>query len=248
MDFPEVYGAPRRPLYLGFWRKNLDLRWEEIPGGGFSQTVTQNNNHSYTVTIKPIEDGADLSLSFSNMGESDIAGLFIGPCLATVGVPGLSDPECRRTFIWTIDGIKCLSETRRCLMPDSIGKRQVYMMYSTTFPEGAFEPRGWGVSPDRIRIPLAAKTAEDNSRCIGTIWDNAYATQFNWHSSHYCMHSHPYFGLVKPGETQSARGKIYITEGGTEKLVEKVKRDFPSFLYQDPVPPDPQWAPSEHYK
>jgi hypothetical protein len=42
-----------------------------------------------------------------------------------------------------------------------------------------------------------------------------------------CLHSDFRLGGLKPGETKQIRGKIYLTDANTERLVERYKRDFP---------------------
>jgi len=243
MDFPEGYGASRMPLYLGLNRSELPLRWEPTDDGGFSQTVTKEHSHSYTVRITPVADGALLSAAFTNLATMDLMGLTFNPCIMTAEVPGLPDPQCRRTFVWTSEGIRCIRETRRCLQRESFGTRQFYVMpFARRGDAGGFGNAGWGTSPDLIRVPLAAKAADDNSRSAATIWRNAFATAFNWDDTHHCMHSVPYIGFLDAGETKLLEGKIYLIEGGVEKLAEKVKEDFPSLFYEDPTPPDPNWA------
>jgi hypothetical protein len=42
-----------------------------------------------------------------------------------------------------------------------------------------------------------------------------------------CLHSDFRVGGLKPGETKQIRGKIYLTDAITERLVERYERDFP---------------------
>jgi hypothetical protein len=42
-----------------------------------------------------------------------------------------------------------------------------------------------------------------------------------------CLHSDFRLGGLKPGETKQIRGKIYLTDANTERLVERYERDFP---------------------
>ncbi len=177
------------------------------------------------------------------LGEVDLMGLYFNPCIITAGVPELPDPDCKRTFVWTMDGIKSLSETRRCVQPDSLGHRQHYLMpFARTGDSGGFARAGWGISPDLIRVPLAAKVAEDFSRAVGTVWRNASGVAYNWSDTHHCMHSIPCFGFLNAGEEKTIEGRIYFVEGGIEALTKRVKRSFPSLFYQDPVPLDPSWV------
>lgn len=42
-----------------------------------------------------------------------------------------------------------------------------------------------------------------------------------------CLHSDFRLGGLKPGETKQIRGKIYLTDANTERLVQRYERDFP---------------------
>jgi hypothetical protein len=41
-----------------------------------------------------------------------------------------------------------------------------------------------------------------------------------------CIHSDFRLGGLKPGETKSARGKIYIMENDVERLISRHRHDF----------------------
>jgi hypothetical protein len=42
-----------------------------------------------------------------------------------------------------------------------------------------------------------------------------------------CLHSDFRLGGLKPGETKHVRGKVYLTDANTDRLLERYRRDFP---------------------
>lgn len=64
----------------------------------------------------------------------------------------------------------------------------------------------------------------DEKRILATAWE-PYQELFQ--GVIVCLHSDPRIGGLKPGETKTIRGKLYIVDADLDALVKRYERDFP---------------------
>ena len=84
-----------------------------------------------------------------------------------------------------------------------------------------------GVKIDAGYERLAAKVSKDGKFVTGIITDTAGSLSFNFQRGMSCMHSNPDWPAVKPGESATAKGMVYLLEGGLDDLWERYRRDYP---------------------
>ncbi len=73
---------------------------------------------------------------------------------------------------------------------------------------------------------LAAKLSKDGKTVLGLATSNAGHLSFNFNRRTSCIHSNPRWGLLKPGQEVTARGKIYLFEGTLDELYQRYAKDF----------------------
>jgi len=85
---------------------------------------------------------------------------------------------------------------------------------------------GIEVGDDPLVERLSAKTSADGEWALGLAVDRAVSLSFNFQRTVSCIHSNPSWGLLKPGEEATARGRVYLVKGGLEDLYGRCAEGF----------------------
>ncbi len=73
---------------------------------------------------------------------------------------------------------------------------------------------------------IAIKGSRDGRFCTAIATDVADSLGFNFATATNCMHSNPGWDMLKPGEEQTATGKIYFVEGTVDDVYALYLSDF----------------------
>ena len=160
--------------------------------------------------VRANRDTIDYELRVKNVGDKAWTRMPMSLfCLQCGKADGFRDYEAKRTFVrkagsWTT---------------------------MNTVVAGKFAPhRMCGVSVRQGDKPgyerLAARVSEDGRYVIGIATDCASSLSFNFHNRIACMHSNPNWGLLKPGEQATAKGRVYLFEGTLDDLWKRYCTDF----------------------
>jgi hypothetical protein len=170
--------------------------------------------------IRTAGDAVDFRLELRNSGDQFVDVQWFQPCIRVARFTGLQQSNyITKSFIFTEGGLTMLDKTRRT--EDAIYRGgQVYV------PEGInlndVNPRP--ISPDKPVNGLIGCFSSDNKYLLATAWDQ---TQELFQGVIVCLHNDPRIGGIKPRETKSLRGKIYIMKNDPAALLARYKRDFP---------------------
>ena len=123
-----------------------------------------------------------------------------------------------KSFIFTTSGVKLLSELPR--NEEAIYRGgQVYV--PAGIPLADINPRP--ISDIKPANALIGCYSKDGSKLLATAWDS---TQELFQGVIVCLHNDPRLGGLKPGETKSLRGKVYVLDNNIEALLARYRKDF----------------------
>jgi hypothetical protein len=85
--------------------------------------------------------------------------------------------------------------------------------------------RGYQRRRDGIAHSLMAKVNVDNDWVLSIALDHDGGVSSNHQPWPSCIHANPVWPMVEPGETATARGKVYFFRGEIEELYDRYRED-----------------------
>ncbi len=169
--------------------------------------------------IQSGEDEVDFHVTAVNRGRAYVDAVWAQPCVRVESFTGCGqEGYLRRSFIFLGGKLVTLDKTRR--VQNALYKGgQVYV------PRG-IDPRDVNprpVSPDAPSNGLIGCFSADGRYILATAWE-PYQELFQ--GVIVCLHSDFRLGGLKPGETKTAHGKIYVIKNDARELLRRYRRDF----------------------
>lgn len=173
-------------------RKQLKMRC------GLSEERKKELGLDFCGTVTAHADTIDYELEVVNVGDKPWPHMHMALfCLQCGSAEGFLDYEAQRTFVRKGESWITMNEVVK----------------------GKFAPhRMCGVGMAQGYAPLAARVSEDGKFVLGIATDIATSLSFNFQNRIACLHSNPYWGLLKPGAKVRAKGRIYLFEGTLDDL------------------------------
>jgi len=229
-----VPGGPISVWYLeAFCRPgSTDRKWEETTIPHTTRKLEEAKDGSSIKLLSEVEGGlevvheiragkgeVDFQVTATNRGTARVDADWVQPCMRVGGFTGLTQEDyIERCFIFVGGELTMLPDTRRTEEARYRGG-QVYV------PEGIdladVNPRP--ISPDRPSNGLIGCYSADGRWILATAWQ-PYQELFQ--GVIVCIHSDFRLGGVDPGETRTARGKLYVMPADAGALLERYRRDF----------------------
>ena len=176
----------------------LDNRKQLKMQCGLSEERKQELGLDFCGTVTAHADTIDYELEVVNVGDEPWPHMHMALfCLQCGNAEGFLDYEAQRTFVRKGDAWVTMNEVVK-------GKFADHRMC------------GVGVSQGYAR--LAARVSDDGKFVLGIATDIATSLSFNFQNRIVCLHSNPYWGLLKPGAKVTAKGRIYLFEGTLDDL------------------------------
>jgi hypothetical protein len=82
----------------------------------------------------------------------------------------------------------------------------------------------WGFTKQLSEDGIIAVASQDGSTVLSTTWIPTHHLQANRRRTYSCIHANPYFGRVGPGESQTCRGYVLLSEGNLEHAWSETNR------------------------
>jgi hypothetical protein len=166
----------------------------------------------------------DLELTLKNVSDATFREVWSdGGCLQH-RTPRFYDDDRTHTWIFTATGLTPLAQ-----LPRTIPVRAKYFVDPVWYEEPdtkAFE-FFWGRSEARPAGALIVSEAAEGRGAIGIAWERCIGVRQNSDASHRCMHSSPRFGDLKPGESRTRRGVIWLGDTRADVVREFEKERLP---------------------
>ena len=188
---------------------------------------------AFHLTVRVVADGAELGLRVTNRTNyawPDIAGII--PCWNPGQLEGtnpsaplplnrnFADPSRDKTFFATADGLAPLNS---CALHFLSGFRAAAERSSD---RGAFAfSAKWPTSDVNAAAGLLIRESEDRHWVTAIAWEDALCVQ--GHNPWSCMHTCVRVGALKPNESRTIRGKLYLFRGTKEECWARFQADFP---------------------
>ena len=208
MHLDEATGKNRTPY---------GVQWEVLDGGArlrFSLGLPEERKTAlgldFRGTVTAGVDEIEYELTVTNAGKQRWSRMpMILFCLQCNRAPGFLDYDAVRTYVRRGGSWVTMNEVVE-------GKFQDHRMCGVGAARGAAER-------------IAARVSEDGAYVLGIATDIATSLSFNFQDRIACLHSNPNWGLLEPGKEATARGKVYLLEGGLGELWTRYRKDFGSF-------------------
>ncbi len=84
----------------------------------------------------------------------------------------------------------------------------------------------WPTSKRNAHAGLLVRESEDRTQIMAIVWEDFISAQ--GHNPWKCMHLSARVGPLKPGQSKTLRGRIYLFPGSKDDFLAKLNRDFPS--------------------
>ncbi|MDA0347457.1 MAG: hypothetical protein O3C43_13025 [Verrucomicrobia bacterium] len=211
-----------------------DWKWDLDSDGSLAKTT----NDWFSLSATAVEDGAELKLTVTNTTDRDwpdIAGII--PCFnpgfdgpkKTDAVPNnnfLDDGHDHTYFIGE-QGLDLLAGDA----PREIHFNHQWMNSVASWKkerdDGQFVwYQKWPTSKRDAYAGVLVRESEDRSQTMAIVWEDFLTAQ--GHNPWKCMHLSIRVGPLKPTESKTIRGKMYLFNGTKEDLLSKLKVDFPT--------------------
>jgi hypothetical protein len=186
------------------------------------------------LTLRAVDDGAELVLRVTNRTSHpwpEVAGII--PCWNPGQVAGtnpsmplplnrnLADPWRKNTFYLSAGGLTPLDS------------RAIHFNARYRAAVEAISDRGrfafsnkWPTSGEDATAGLIVRESEDGRWVTGIAWEDYLSVQ--GHNPWSCLHAAVRVGGLKPGESRTVRGRLYLFRGTRDDCVGRFRRDFPS--------------------
>jgi hypothetical protein len=233
---------PASAMYLWFYEWNMFEAME--PGqhthGAFKLERSVNpagadaviSSPALRLTAKAVPGGAELLLRVTNLTAYDwpeIAGII--PCWNPGRVEGtdpsnpvapnrnFSDPGRSKTFFLSAAGLTPLSS------------REIHFNGTLRAAIDRASDRGsfvfsnkWPTSAVNAAAGLLVRESEDGRWVTGIAWDDYLSVQ--GHNPWSCMHACIRVGPLKPKQSKTVRGKLYLLPGTRQECLARFREDF----------------------
>jgi hypothetical protein len=140
------------------------------------------------------------------------------------------DNDHRRTYMLADSGVIPLDQADR-----SLAIRSKYFFNPAWYEERATRAYEdfWGRSQTRPKAPWIVSKAATGPGAIGIAWEQCFALRQSSDAGHRCMHSSPYFGDLKPGESMTRLGVIVF--GDTiDEVIGRLQKERLSIYSKSP--------------
>ena len=215
---------------------NSDWKWDLDSNGSLANT----SNDWFSLSATAVEDGAEMNLTVTNTTDRqwpDIAGII--PCF-NPGFDGPKKTDAVPNNNFLDDGhdhTYFLGEHGLDLLAGE-APREIHFNHKWTSSVASWKKeRGdgqfvwhhkWPTSKRDAFAGVLVRESENRTQTMAIVWEDFMTAQ--GHNPWKCMHLSIRVGPLKPKETKTIRGKLYLFNGTKEDLLAKLKVDFPSLL------------------
>ena len=169
--------------------------------------------------IRSSKHDVEFQVTLHNAGKEFADVQWFQPCLRVDDFTGLGQSNYfERCFLFTEHGLTTMDKTARSEEARYRGG-QVYV--PANIERSDVNPRP--ISPEKPINGLTGCFSADNKWLMGIAWDQTHAI---FQGVVVCVHNDPHVGGLKPGETKKLRGKLYVMENDTARLLQRYERDF----------------------
>lgn len=180
---------------------HLRFQWDE------STAVKRRWGADFSGEVRAGDDAVAFEVTMQNVGDAPHGhGLYLF-CLAAGGNPAFQDYEGQRTFVrlahrWT----------------------SVHDLVAGRFEEHRI--CGFGREDSGIACNMMAKTSRDGRWALAIALDQPGRVSSNHQIWPSCIHANPIWPRLAPGESATARGRVYLMRGGLDQVYQRYLHDF----------------------
>ena len=183
----------------------------------------------FEVSVIPRDNHVDLEVTVQNTSKESVYATS-GPCLQMPEQHFGGEPANRagRVFVVNSDNVLTwTSDTRR--VAGSKPQAPWSQLYLTVDNPRKTVKHGFGLSPDRVASGVVGAVSEDRRLAVAFVTDRPSGVAYAFLN---CIHAA--LGVtLPPGANISSHSRIYFETGGTQRLLQRIAKDYPEVLPDD---------------
>jgi hypothetical protein len=203
---PEVvlYGEDNKFLLM-ILREEVDYKFSLTKEGGTRHTFEKPGYLTLHALAQPIKDGIKMELTIKNLSSELLKNVRCNVCTKFGEAPDFRNPDLDRTFYVSKGQITYMNR-------DFTGHLDEFAM---TVRDGypKFGPQKLPALYDKADYGFIGVQSSDKKHTLATWWQDSESVWGNLHPSTMCIHADPVYGDLKPGETKTRKGKMYLMPG-----------------------------------
>lgn len=234
----EPHDAPDMKMYLWFYEWNL---FDAVKPGehnhgrcdfhkdiGEDRSEARLHSPHLELKAKAAEDGAQLTIVATNGAEHDWGEeAAIIPCFNPGDPRGklcsqnplFADEEQTRTYFLGENGLAPL------VGRDIHFNRKLRAQVEALSDNGEFSFSGkWPTSEQNAYAGIMVRESSDGQWVAAIAWEDFLSSQ--GHNPWKCMHLSARLGPLKPGESRTLRGRVYLFRGDRNDCLERFQKEF----------------------
>ena len=202
--------------------ENGGRKWQ-VKGNEFAYEWTYKQGIILKFSSKVEKYNISLTYTLTNNTTEALNDPNIHVCLQTTDAPSFFPGQpytglFNRLFLWSKGQMFAMSETE-------LGSSEQHL----AFVNENESPLNWGwwkFAQRTFDIPLLAMASKDGKSVVALAFEDAVWASCNAGDERACVHLFPYFGEIKPGQSASAKGRLYILNGTPEAAMDRFYKDF----------------------
>ncbi|MFH1367490.1 MAG: hypothetical protein ABII64_00040 [Elusimicrobiota bacterium] len=204
--------------------ENGGRKWQ-VNGNKFSYEWFYKQGIELKFSSKVEKNDILLEYTLKNMSNAVMNNPNIHVCLQTTRmnsfIPGQPYTEMlKRIYLWSKGRKFAMSETE-------FGLNEIHpALLAENEKPFNWGPSWWKYSSKTFDIPLLALESNDGKSVVALAFEDAVWASCNAGDERVCLHLFPYFGEIKPGESVTTKGKLYILKGTPETAYKLFYKDF----------------------
>jgi hypothetical protein len=203
--------------------KHLAFRWDTANAPReLSAACAVPGKGEFRLRLAAEEDLVDIELALRNDTDRAMSYVDWYFCPVTYEAPSLINGSLDRTYLF--DGSRMIS-----LADTGQPSETMYPIVGPRGSGGFIPPLHASHERGRVQARAPVVVVENNNRshAMGVAFERAHSIFSS--AGNGCYHADPFFGHdLKPGEERKVLGRLYLTKGSAEDVLNRFEKDFPS--------------------
>lgn len=239
-----IAGQPSAEMYLWIYEWNMfeamqpgqhthgSYQWPRKVSGDAKEGVV--DSPAMTLTMRAVPDGAELTLRVTNTTTAvwpEVAGIIpcwnpgmvagTNPSMPRSQNPNFADPWRHKSYFVSADGLSPLNSR-------ALHFHSAYRAAAERLAEGGrfLFSNKWPTAEVDATAGVLVRESEDGRWVTAVAWEDVLSVQ--GHNPWNCLHACVRLGALKPGESRTVRGRLYLFEGTRDECLLRYRRDFPT--------------------
>jgi hypothetical protein len=201
---------------------SITVQWSDAGAGRWTCVGQRPGELDYVVTVTPGADTVDVDISLTNSSPRIWEESLAFTCFNCAQSHSIADFECVRHWSRSRQQMKRLTE-----LPRVYGPRPTIQIYGVAGARPVDQialAAGFEATPRVLLEGWLAIRSRDGNRVAAVVSNPSLFLFQNMEYS--CIHSCPSFGRLAPGQTGTARTRVYFVEATLDAWYQRMKAEM----------------------